>query len=91
MTVKSSVSLTDRQYTFAKTLVDEGRYASVSAVLQQGVDLLEQRVEAEELERNALREVLSRRRAGAFISAEEMDVRLKRMIADKKRSLGVSS
>ena len=91
MTVKSSVSLSDRQYTFAKALVDEGRYASVSAVLQRGVDLLEQRLEAEELERNALREVLSRRRAGEFIPAEEFDARLKRMIAGKKRSRGVSS
>ncbi len=67
MTVKSSVSLTDRQYAFARTLVDEGRYASVSAVLQQGVDLLEQRLEA-----------------------EEMDARLQRLIARKKRAHGVS-
>lgn len=91
MTVKSSVSLTNRQFAFAKTLVDEGRYASVSAVLRQGVDLLEQGLEAEELERNALREVLSRRRTGEFIAAEEMDARLKRMIAGKKHSRGVSS
>ena len=91
MTVKSSISLTDRQYAFARTLVDGGRYASVSAVLQQGIDLLELRLEDEELERSALREVLSRRRAGKFISAEEMDARLNRMIADKKRSLGISS
>lgn len=91
MTVKSSVSLTDRQFAFAKGLVDEGLCASVSAVLRQGVDLLEQRLEAEELERNALREVLSRRQAGEFVPAEEMDARLKRMIAGKKCSLGVSS
>lgn len=91
MTVKSSVSLTDRQYAFARTLVDEGRYASVSAVLQQGVDLLEQRLEAEEWDRRALREVMSRREAGEFISAEEMDARLQRLIARKKRAHGVSS
>ena len=90
MTVKSSISLTDRQYAFARAMVDEGRYASVSAVLQQGVDLLKQRLEAEELERSALREVLSRRRAGEFVTAEEMDARLQRMIAGKKRSRGVS-
>lgn len=40
MTVKSSISLTDDQHAFAKTLVDAGRFASVSAVLQQGVELL---------------------------------------------------
>ena len=41
MAVKSSVSLTDQQHAFAKALVEAGRYASLSAVLQQGVDLLE--------------------------------------------------
>ena len=45
--------------------------------------------EAEQREREALRELLSRRRTGEFISAEEMDARLKRMIAGKKRSCGV--
>ena len=55
MTTKSSVSLTDEQYAFAKTLVVVGRYSSVSAVLQQGIDLLRRRMEAEELEREALR------------------------------------
>lgn len=90
MTVKSSVSLTDRQYAFARTLVDEGRYASVSAVLQQGVDLLEQRLEAEELDRRALSELLARRQAGKFVPAGEMDARLQRLIARKKRVHGVS-
>ena len=91
MTVKSSVSLTDGQYAFARTLVDEGRYASVSAVLQQGLDMLKRRIEDEELERRALREVLSRRQAGEFVTAEEMDARLQRLIARKKRAHGVSS
>ena len=91
MTVKSSISLTDRQYAFARTLVDDGRYTSISAVLQQGIDLLQQRLDAEELERRALSEVLLRRQAGEFVPAEEMDARLKRMIADKKRSRGVPS
>ena len=36
MTVKSSISLTDDQHSFAKTLVDSGRFPSVSAVLQSG-------------------------------------------------------
>ena len=50
MTVKSSISLTDEQHAFARALVDAGRYSSVSAVLQQGVDLLRQRMDAEEVE-----------------------------------------
>ena len=38
MTVKSSISLTDEQDTFARALVEKGRYGSLSAVLQQGLD-----------------------------------------------------
>ena len=91
MTVKSSISLTDEQHAFAKALVDAGRFASVSAVIQQGIHLLRQRLDVEDLERRALYEVLSRRRSGDFVAAEEMDERLKRMLADKRRAHGISS
>ena len=91
MTVKSSVSLTDEQHAFAKTLVDTGRYSSVSAVVQRGIDLLWRSLELDDLERRALQESLSRRQAGEFVAAEEMDDRLSRMIADKRRAHQVSS
>ena len=91
MTIKSSISLTNEQHAFAKALVDTGRYASVSAVIQQGINLLRQRLDVEDLERRALYEVLSRRRTGEFVGAEEMDDRLSRMIAEKRRTHGVSS
>ena len=42
MVIKSSVSLRDDQHAFAKALVVAGRFPSVSAVLQQGLDLLQQ-------------------------------------------------
>lgn len=90
MTVKSSISLSDEQHAFARALVEAGRYSSVSAVLQQGVDLLRQRMEAEEAETVALRALLSRRREGAFVDAEGMDARLARMIADKRRAHGLA-
>ena len=89
MTVKSSVSLTDEQHAFARALVEAGRCASLSVVLQQGVDLLRQRMVAEELE--VLRELLSRRRRGEFIGAERMDTALVGMIAAKRRAHDVPS
>ena len=46
MSVKASISLTDSQEAFARTLVAEGRYASLSAVLQQGLELLRHQTEA---------------------------------------------
>ncbi|MDE0446402.1 MAG: type II toxin-antitoxin system ParD family antitoxin [Spirochaetaceae bacterium] len=91
MAVKSSISLTDEQHAFARALVEAGRYSSLSAVLQQGVDLLRQRVDAEELETEALRELLSRRRKDERISAERMDTRLGCMFADKRRAHGLPS
>ena len=91
MTVKSSISLTDEQHAFARALVEAGRYSSLSAVLQRGIDLLRQRTDAEALEIAALRELVSRREKGEFISPDEMDVRLERMIAEKRRAHGLSS
>ena len=91
MTVKSSISLTDEQHAFARTLVEAGRYASLSAVLQQGVNLLRRRMDAEELETEALRELLSRRRQGAFVVTEQMDARLAGMVAEKRRTHGIPS
>ena len=85
MTVKSSISLTDEQYLYAKTLVDAGRFPSVSAVLQQGVELLRQQGENETLERAALAEILRHRRAGKFVSSTKMDDRLVRMLARKRK------
>lgn len=89
MTVKSSISLTDEQHAFAKTLVEAGRYPSVSAVLQQGVELLRRRLEDDAQERAALAEVLTQRRAGRFVSGARMDDRLKRMVATKRQAHAV--
>ena len=89
MTVKSSISLSDEQHAFAKALVEAGRYASLSAVLQRGVDLLRQRTDTEDLETRALRELLDRRRKGEFVSGKRMDERLVERIADKRRVHGL--
>ena len=91
MTVKSSISLTDEQHAFARALVEAGRFPSLSAVLQHGVNLLRQRTEAEELEIAALRELLSRRRRDAFVGSDRIDARLAGMVADKRRAHGLSS
>jgi len=84
MTVKSSISLTDEQYAFARDLVESGRFASVSSVLQQGVELLRTRVEREVLETEALAEILAARQAGRFVSGEEMDGRIEALLARKR-------
>ena len=45
------------------------------------------RLDTEELEAAALRTLLSRRRDGKFIDAEQMDARLAAMIADKRGAM----
>ena len=89
MTVKSSISLTDDQHSFAKTLVDSGRFPSVSAVLQQGVELLREKMEDDALEGAALVEIPGKRPSGPFLSAARMDSRLSRMIDKKRRTYAV--
>jgi antitoxin ParD1/3/4 len=86
VTVKSSISLTDDQHSFVKTLVDDGRFPSVSAVLQQGVEVLRRQIETDALEHDALAEVLKRRRAGKFVSPAKMDDRLDRLLTRMRRT-----
>ena len=72
MTVKTSISLTDEQDAFARQLVEKGRFPSVSAALQQGLELLRVRFENDELELEALRTLLLERRRGKFASNDDM-------------------
>ncbi|CAM5553569.1 hypothetical protein FALB51S_00076 [Frigidibacter albus] len=72
MTVKSSISLRDDQHAFAKTLVEGGRFPSVSAVVQQGLDLLRQQDADAAADRAALVALLAERARGPFVSADTL-------------------
>lgn len=76
MTIKSSVSLRDDQHAFARTLVENGRFPSVSAVVQQGLDLLRQQEMDAQADRAALRALLVERAGGPFVSTEVLRARL---------------
>jgi antitoxin ParD1/3/4 len=82
MTVKTSISLTDAQEAYARGLVDQGRYPSLSAVLQQGLEMLRLETEAKDAEIAALRALLEERAKGEFISMEEGRKQTERMIAE---------
>jgi len=85
MTAKTSISLTDAQEAYARDLVARGRYASVSAVLQHGLELLRAEHEAKEAELAALRALLEERRRGTFIGMGESRKRVEHMIAARKK------
>lgn len=83
MTVQTSISLTDQQEAFARRLVEAGRYPSLSAVLQHGLELLRQETEAKEVETEALRALLRRRAQGPFLSVEEFERRTDHSLAEQ--------
>jgi antitoxin ParD1/3/4 len=91
MTVKSSISLTDQQDAFARDLVRQGRYSSLSSVVQQALELMRQKTEAEEADILALRTIMEQRLAGEFISSEEMEARVEALIERKRREHGLEN
>ena len=89
MSVKSSISLSDQQDAFARELVAQGRYSSMSAVIQNSLDLLRQKTEAEAAQITALQALLHERQAGPFRTASEMQSGVAAMIARKRRDTSV--
>lgn len=87
MTVKTSISLTDAQEAFARKQVAEGRYASLSAVLQQGLEMLRAETEAKDAETAALKAILEKRAEGPFISMEQGRKQTEEMLARKRAAL----
>ncbi|NDW01640.1 type II toxin-antitoxin system ParD family antitoxin [Salipiger sp. PrR002] len=85
MSVKASISLTEAQDAYVRSLVQVGRFPSVSAALQHGVELMRQ--ESEQAE--ALRQLLDARRAGAFVALDEGRAGTEAMIARKRAERGL--
>ena len=56
--------------------MDAGRFSTVSAVLQQGLELLQQQEADAQADRAALQVLLQQRANGSFISAEQLRARL---------------
>lgn len=88
MTAKPSVSLTDDQFAYARSLVESGRFPSISAVLQHGLEALRAGEEAVEAEQAALRTLIERRRAGHFLTMEESQARIAALVTAKRRAHG---
>lgn len=83
MSVKTSISLTDSQEAYARSLVTSGAYPSLSAVLQHGLALLQSETDMKAAELAALRALLDERRKGPFVSLDEGRRQTAAMIAEK--------
>jgi antitoxin ParD1/3/4 len=89
MTVKASVSISDQQDAFARRLVEEGRYSSLSAVVQRGLELLREETELKEAELAALKALIDRRMNSKFLTMEESDQQIDEMIERKRKAYGL--
>jgi antitoxin ParD1/3/4 len=86
MTAKTSISLTDDQEAYARTLVESGQYSSLSAVLQRGLEMLRQDREMRDAELQALRSLIDQRRAGAFVDLDTGEAETRTMLARKRKA-----
>lgn len=84
MTVKPTVSLTDHGYAFAKSLVERGKFASVSAVMQYGLHLVEREEEAHHAHIETIRADLDRRAREPSLPASEFDAGVDAMLSEKR-------
>lgn len=90
MTAKTSISLTDEQQAYARSLVESGQFSSLSAVLQRGLEMLRRDCEMRDAEMQALRLLIDQRRRGVFVDIEvgEADTRaLLRRKRDKSAAI----
>lgn len=85
MSVKASISLTESQESYARDLVAQGHYPSLSAVLQHGLEIMREQSQTTD----ALRELLARRKSGSFVSLAEGQDRTRDMIARKRAERGL--
>jgi len=89
MSVKTSVSVSEQQDAFMRGLVREGRYASASAVVQRGLDLLRAETEREAAELQALRAFFRARLDGPSEDTEAAEAATRAMIARKRAAHGL--
>lgn len=87
--VKTSISLTEQQYAYLKSMVEEGRASTVSAVVQQAVDAHRLKDEADQAFTRGMRELLAERMKEPALSMEEARAELSRLQAERRRELGL--
>ncbi|SFA89061.1 antitoxin ParD1/3/4 [Rhizobium sp. NFR07] len=89
MSVKASISITDQQDAFARKLVEDGHYDSLSDVVQHGLDLVRQETQWSEGDREALVALLNERMDGEFVTMEESRRRVQSMIEANRKIYGL--
>ena len=89
MAVKASVSISEQQDEYARRLVEDGRYSSLSAVVQRGLELVREETEMKDAELLAMRALIAEREDGEFLSRKHSRQHLEEIIAETKKSYGL--
>ncbi|WP_377293255.1 type II toxin-antitoxin system ParD family antitoxin [Rhizobium sp. SG2393] len=89
MIAKASISLSEQQAAFARQLVEDGRFASVSEVVERGLELVREETEHGKADMAALRRLIAERRAGPTVSMDDSRREIEAMLAAKKARLGL--
>jgi antitoxin ParD1/3/4 len=89
MSVKASVSFTAEQAAFARALVAQGRYPSLSAVVQRGLELVRAETERHEAELAALRALVAARADRGFVGLGEGRAATEATVAARRRAHGL--
>ena len=90
MTVKMSISVSDSQAEYARRQVEQGRYASTSAVFQSALEAQRREDEAYEAELRAFRDMIEERRKGPYVSREKFHEMIEEMLARKRDQYGLA-
>ncbi len=84
MSVKASISISEQQDAFARDLVAQGRFPSVSAVVQQGLEMMRTASAKDEAELAVLQAFFKDRSQGQFQTVNEAKASASSMIARKR-------
>ena len=89
MTVKMSISLTDQQAAYARKQVEEGRFPSTSAVIQQALEAKRREDEEYQEWKAEFFEELKRRAEGPHVSMDEFHVMVEEMLDEEDARLAL--
>jgi antitoxin ParD1/3/4 len=89
MVVKTSVSISNQQDEYARRLVENGSYSSLSAVVQRGLELVREENDLKDAELAAMRALIAEREAGEFLNREQSRQHLEDIISETRASYGL--
>ncbi len=89
MTVKLSISLTDQQAAYARKQVEEGRFPSTSAVIQQALEAKRREDEDYEAWKAGFFGMLSERERGPHVDSDTFRDMVDDMLKEERARLGL--